>query len=317
MQASNHLGTQHQVVKLDIHKAMEQLPSVIQSIDEPFAINGLIPYAFLCRTVSESGFKVAVGGDGADELFGGYLWQESWWKRHQKQSQKSFLNELVHHLSLSRSSTRSVQNSYIEHFLTISGGLKRSLRDRVGLRSPADQFIDRGLKYASSHCTEESMLYPLFVDQECFLPDHCLVKVDRSSMRFGLEVRVPFLDQELARSVRNLEADILLGNGERKFLLRNLFAGELATLDNNRKKGFSSPIGQWWHLGLKSLASDVFANSELANKSALIRQSISEGYKRNDAASLVNLLSLCLWEDYWLGPRNYCDSQRLGGYVSQ
>jgi hypothetical protein len=134
-------------------------------------------------------------------------------------------------------------------------------------------------------------------------------------MRFGLEVRVPFLDQGLGQVIRNLEAEVLLGKSERKFLLRNLFASELTALDTKRKKGFSSPVNRWWQLGLQQLATDVFADSGLVRNNDLVRRCITGGQERNDAWSLFNLLSLCLWEDYWMGSRQFCDPQRLASYA--
>ena len=124
---------------------------------------------------------------------------------------------------------------------------------------------------------------------------------------------MPFLDQRLARAVRELSPTALIGNGVRKKALKQLFASELQPLNIERKKGFSSPLLFWWQKGLEDLARRVFESSRWANEHEIVRKLIVTSQKRGQLHSLITLFSLCLWEDYWMGERRFIDEEFILG----
>jgi asparagine synthetase B (glutamine-hydrolysing) len=165
--------------------------------------------------------------------------------------------------------------------------------------STSDQYITGQLD-ANYFRGTDSLKYPLLVDQGCFLPDHCLPKVDRCSMHYGLEVRVPFLDQELFKFTKQLASHDLINNYQRKFLLKKTFKHQLDGIELDRKKGFSSPLSEWWEMGLKRIAEYSFANSGFFQSSEMLKNLVKISKSNKDTMSLITLFSLALWADCWL-----------------
>jgi len=311
LEASSLFGTKHLVSQLGLRQAISMIPTVIDSFDEPFNINGLLPYAFLSKIANAHGFKVAIGGDGADEIFGGYLWHEKWWKarrlaRFQKNDLQALLKSWFH-----SNEQDCDEIKYLDFYLESSGGLSRISLKKGGLYHLKERFVHTSLDWAQRHSSPESDLFALAVDQECFLPDHCLTKVDRISMHYGLEVRVPYLDQVLTDAVSRLSSDSLLANGVRKHLLKDLFAPNLESLNIDRKKGFSSPLDSWWERGFRNCTEHVFENSNLASENKLVGALIEQCRAQNDVHSLFSLFSLCLWEDRWISSHKFKDLSEI------
>jgi asparagine synthase (glutamine-hydrolysing) len=292
LKASELIGTDHEVAMLSLREALKLIPSAIKSFDEPFNINGLIPYSFLCEFVRSRGFKVAIGGDGADEIFGGYLWHEKWWNsRNRYWPENRSVGTLIERFFRPKRH-ESLTIEYLDIFLETGGGIRRGALENLGLYDARAEYI--GDVGNVSQASLDPDLLPMSIDQEVFLPDHCLTKVDRVSMSHGLEVRVPFLDQALTHAIGKLSAQELIAKGERKHLLKMLFSNNLGGLNLSRKKGFSSPLSSWWNDGLGNLAQPVFENSTLARENELVRKLIGFCCAQEDTNSLVNLLSLCL-----------------------
>jgi asparagine synthase (glutamine-hydrolysing) len=300
IQASNSIGTNHHVAKIDYKTAISHLWQVAISFDEPFQLNSLIPYSYLCKFVKDSGFKVAIGGDGADELFGGYLWHSTWWESYDK-------NNFLMRLFLKNRSCNNEQiNKYLQLFLPSSGGISQNLLEKVlGDGIPNHLAINcdlTGVNYK---------LLPLIIDRACFCPDHCLMKVDRSSMNYGLEVRVPYLDPYVSSFVKTLSPYDLLPTNERKWLLKQAFSKELAGINHHRKKGFSSPLHRWWEMGLNRIAYDALKNSQLFHTYPFLQALTDYSKEQKDIRSLTTLFSLALWSDCWLEDRRYSDQDLL------
>lgn len=293
LHASSIIGTNHSTTILTYEKALGQLWDVASSFDEPFHINGLIPFTFLCKYVRECGYKVAIGGDGADEIFGGYLWHSTWWEEQSRSRMGSF-GSIRNRLGIRTPSL----TRYLDIFLESSGGVSKDILSGMDASSP-NEFIHAQLMADISR-TNDSIKYPLLIDQGCFLPDHCLPKIDRCSMYYGLEVRVPFLDQTILSFITQLSGNQINPDFQRKHLLQRVFNKQLVSIDLNRKKGFSSPLREWWKKGLHRVADYAFSNSELIQSSGLLSQLVQKTTEKQDISSLVTLFSLALWSDCWM-----------------
>jgi len=304
LRASSIIGTNHSTTILTYEKALGQLWDVASSFDEPFHINGLIPFTFLCKYVRECGYKVAIGGDGADEIFGGYLWHSRWWE-DQARSRLGNFGSIRNRLGIRIPSL----TKYLDIFLESSGGVRNEILSGMDASSP-EEFVNAQLK-ADISGSNDSVKYPLLIDQGCFLPDHCLPKVDRCSMYYGLEVRVPFLDQTSLSFTKQLSGDKLNPNFQRKHLLKSAFKKQLVGIDLDRKKGFSSPLRQWWGKGLNRVAEHALANSELFHSSELLTRLVQKSKENQDISSLLTLFSLALWSDCWMEEQRFSDPNFL------
>jgi asparagine synthase (glutamine-hydrolysing) len=261
-QVSAHIGAQHSIETLSIQRALDIIPDILDRLDEPFADSSLLPTYLLCRHARRE-VTVALGGDGADELFAGYdpfraLRYASWYAR--------VVPKPVHKAIRLVASRMPVSHGY----MSLDFRIKRTLR---GLDHPAklhlpvwmsplapDQLEDL---FGESIDLEDVYSEAIEAWEECesrdpvdrtiaffirlYLQEDILAKVDRASMLNSLEVRAPFLDIDLVDFIRRLPTSFKLRNGTTKWLLKKS-AESLLPFDiiHRKKQGFAVPIGQWF-----------------------------------------------------------------------
>ncbi|MFN0195620.1 MAG: asparagine synthase (glutamine-hydrolyzing) [Planctomycetaceae bacterium] len=293
-QVAAHFGTKHRNRQFTANELLERLPEMTASMDEPFADPSLLPVAMLCQFAREH-VTVALGGDGGDELFAGYdpfraVKPARWYRR----LVPSFVHENV--ISpLSRCLPSSEQNMPLEFKVS------RFLRGVVvppelcsatwmGAFSPAQ--LRRLMPDAMSEAMVERAYSPIVVayrqladrggddlDQALdfferfYMVDDILVKVDRASMRYALEVRTPFLDRELVEFVNALPNSMKLRKRTTKYLLKKALAGHDSRppiipqeIISRKKKGFGIPVARWIRHELKSTFCDVLIRDWPADK---------------------------------------------------
>lgn len=260
---ADKIGSDHTVFKLSTHDLYAQLPAVLNSMDEPFADSSAIAVHILSE-LTRKDVTVALSGDGADELFGGYNKHLAEWNARQT----SFRNSLVKlgkpiwkGLPKSRSSR---SGNLIRQLDKYAGALTMNNRDRYWqlatfLQTQAnDLLVDapHGAGYESDYLdliTEQGDLNEvLFADTQLVLPDDMLTKVDRMSMAHSLEVRTPFLDHRVVEFACAIPASYKVNEQGRKMILQDAFRDELPNeLYNRPKKGFEVPMLSWMKNELK------------------------------------------------------------------
>ena len=312
-------GTEH--YEFDLNPEVE-LRSVIEDLayysDEPSADAGALPLWFLSR-MSRSQVTVALSGEGADELFGGYLtyvadklarplrlvpgglrrWLRRAMDRHMPVSDDK--------ISLEYKAKRLLEGSGLDadeaHFFwngtfsaeqrqqicgaAHSEGL-RKLVDRLGL--PATGVVERYLR----------------VDQNYYLPDDILYKTDRMSMAHSLEVRPPFLDHRIVEFAAQLPERMKIRGFRQKVILKELMRGKLPeTVLNRKKTGFDIPTHDWFRGPLRDLLRDALRPEAIeatgifdaGAMQALIRDHMER--RVNAGYHLWGLLTLFLWMKRW------------------
>jgi asparagine synthase (glutamine-hydrolysing) len=308
-EVARHLETEHRAftVRPD---AAEDLPKLAAAFGEPMADSSALPTHYLARETRKH-VKVALSGDGGDELFGGY-------DRYRAMRLIDKLGALplrllaspagllphAHqksHLSRLKRLARSVYlpeaeryASYVE--LMDQATLKQLLGDG---KSPGNFTITS--QYMLARQSKGVVESALAVDRRTYLPNDVLAKVDRCSMLHALEVRSPFLDHELVHFASGLIEGDLLGGGA-KSLLRRAFAGDLPKKVFRRKKmGFAVPIGDWLRTSLRPMLHDsLFAGDSFAadhfNRPIIETMIADHQEKRVDHSQrLYALLMLELW----------------------
>jgi len=252
---ARHFGTDH--LELEAEPAsVDLLPTLARQYDEPIADSSMVPTYLVSRLVRNH-CTVALGGDGADELFGGYkLYQvvqaqqlvRAWLPR----PIRSLIGSLAARLPIGvrgRSYAMTLSASPLEAVASTGIYLDRTSRTRLvpALRSLTGPRAERHRFDAASH--GGSILQQLtLADFHSYLPDDILVKVDRASMLASLEMRAPFLDHRIIEFAYGRVPDKLRATvRNRKVLLRHL-GGRLLPpeLDLTRKQGFSIPLTAWF-----------------------------------------------------------------------
>lgn len=252
-QVAHHFGTHHTELA-----GSQFTPEVIAELavqfDEPLADSSMIPTYALSRLTRQH-CTVALGGDGADELFGGYhsftrllsLWPRLtslplWLRR--------VVAELAH-----RVGWQGPGSSWLAALDTPTGGLPQfsqlfSLRARrrlcgqpAGSRHSPAGAAWQALVPAGANLLDQAARHAFLT----YLPGDILVKVDRASMLSSLEVRAPFLDRSLVEfAFGSVPSDLKAAGPRRKILLQALAQRWLpAGFDTARKQGFSLPLASW------------------------------------------------------------------------
>lgn len=251
-------GTSHHELHVKGESVIETVRALVRAHDEPFGDAADIPLYLLCKEVRGS-IKVVLQGDGGDELFAGYrrynvLDAERAW--HWASRVANRIGKVVPESERKHRSMRFVdamrQKDPAMRFallLTEEGFandpsriLSTDLQAAVRPHSPFRRYRELYRKFAHL----DSVQRALYTDCSIILPDIFLEKVDKSTMAHGIEVRVPFLDDQLATYVMSVPSHMKIRRGQKKFLLRKALRGVVSdrVLDGP-KTGFGVPYGAW------------------------------------------------------------------------
>ena len=319
-QVAAQYGTEHE--QLDLNPG-ENLGSAIEEFayysDEPDADAGALPVWFLSK-LSKTKTTVSLSGEGADELFGGYLTYRANRLAHIARRLPSAAIRLgLTGLSRWPVSDEKISFEYkVKRFLegclmpadrahvhwngTFSDAQKNSL-----LCSAPQGALDRTLRNLREVSLGRDDLTPyLWFDQKYFLPDDILTKVDRMSMAHAVEVRPPFLDHRIVEFAASLAPSLKIRGSSQKFILKELMRGKLpATVLRRKKIGFDIPAHEWLRGPLRSLLLDTLGTGG-SNHSGLFRRSGVDDYVRQHLERRANLgyhlwglMILFLWMRRW------------------
>jgi asparagine synthase (glutamine-hydrolysing) len=269
-QVAAMLGTNHHSDVLSLDKARALLPDIVARLDEPMGDSSLLPTYLLCKH-TRSRVTVALGGDGADELFAGY---DPFRALRAAEVYRKLMPRPVHQAVQMVMSCLPVSHAN----MSLDFRIKRTLRGLshepqfwcpvwMGSLAPEDlcelfcEPIDMEDVYSEAIEQWDAKRQPDIVDQvlqfytKLYLQDDILVKVDRASMMHSLEVRAPYLDIDLVNFVRRIPHQYKFRNGETKYLLKKALEQVLPhNILYRPKKGFGVPIGSWFKRGLLEIS---------------------------------------------------------------
>ncbi|HUI56711.1 MAG TPA: asparagine synthase (glutamine-hydrolyzing) [Bryobacteraceae bacterium] len=312
-------GTDHH--EFDLNPDVE-LESAIEDFayysDEPSADAGALPVWYLSR-MSRRHVTVALSGEGADELFGGYLTYVA--------------DRLARPFRLVPGPLRRMVRSALDRYMPVSDdkiSLEYKLKrwfEGCGLHPDEAHFfwngafsdeqrrrIRRGANGNGLRKLVDRLEIPaggvvdryLEVDQNYYLPDDILYKTDRMSMAHSLEVRPPFLDHRIVEFAASLPQNLKIRGFKQKYLLKELMRGKLPDIVLNRKKtGFDIPTHDWFRGPLRGLLFDTLTPQAIESTGlfdgraihAMIRDHM--GRRINVGYHLWGLLTLFLWMKRW------------------
>jgi asparagine synthase (glutamine-hydrolysing) len=263
--AARAIGTEHHELLVSADEVASLLPEVIAHLEEPVLDPALLPTWLLSRFAREE-VTVALSGEGADELFGGY-------RRHLFQKRLGWMRAvpgLAPMARLSRSlgvlphrvgqaleaiGTRDPVRNHLEWSQTIARSLVGTLFDDDVIEAYESDAEAAFAPYFEHDA--DALSSRLRADLSEWLPHNLLAKVDRASMAHSLEARVPYLALPVVRFVTALPDELKIQGGETKFLLRKAL-GDLipAEIVARPKQGFDLPLGAWIRGPLRDLAAE-------------------------------------------------------------
>jgi asparagine synthase (glutamine-hydrolysing) len=316
---AKQIGADHHELILPSSEVAARARSVLRRVDQPLADEALVAFnavsAFARRDVT-----VAVGGEGADELFGGYP-RYRWLHRAERLGRAvpsrfaSPMASLLRTLPLPTRAGRLADvlspRSPLERSLDWVTSDRRHVRSRFygeRLRSATDPAaVVRELDHVLADRREVSTIGRFMrLDQLHWLPGDVLVKADRGSMLESLEVRTPFLNVEVAELAARVPPEVHTAGGG-KAVLRRMLSDLMPDLKVPPKTAFRSPVGEWLRGPLASALSEQVDSGHLFSEGWFNRREVRSAMEQHLAGTqdwtsvLWPLLALGLWLDRFRG----------------
>ncbi|TSC54557.1 MAG: asparagine synthase (glutamine-hydrolysing) [Parcubacteria group bacterium LiPW_30] len=281
--AAEKISSEHYTMEAKSDMVSE-LHEVIQYLDEPHADSSDFPQAILSKFTSQK-VKVALSGDGADELFLGY----GWYTKHQNLSYRAHFIEKI---------LGNPFSGFIKNIQIFSTQDRKKLW--VNNCVVNDGYLSSEIKNSKLSPVDKINLF----DITTYLPGQLLTKSDRTGMMNSLEIRSPFLDYKLAEFVYNLPTSFKANKNENKIILKNILSEYMPKeFVYRRKQGFGAPVKNWLKEDnfKKDIHEKIYANDanifKILKKEA-VKGIIDEFYKKNKdhyAYKIWVLYCLELW----------------------
>jgi asparagine synthase (glutamine-hydrolysing) len=308
--ASRALGTEHHELVVSADDVARLLPEAIAHLEEPVLDPALLPTWLLAR-FARSEVTVALSGEGADELFGGY-------RRHLLQQRLGWMRALPGLASVAAAGRRAGvvpvrvgqalealgTRDPVRNHLEWSQAIARSLASELFDPALVREFSDNADHVFAPYFERDpgSLSSTLLADLSEWLPHNLLHKVDRASMAFSLEARVPYLALPVVRFVVSLSDRMKIRGTETKRLLRRALAGTVPDEILGRpKQGFDLPLAAWLNGPLRGLASSRLDERALARWPGLKAKAAAGLFSRHLSGAqdlglpLFNMLSIGLF----------------------
>jgi asparagine synthase (glutamine-hydrolysing) len=307
--------TEHTEVNLTPDHFLEHVESVLTNFDEPFGDSSALA-TYLVSKITRQHVTVALSGDGADEVFGGYWNYASALKMEQR---LRYVPDFVRPFARLGARTTSPRTKLGRWLRVIQMNKEDRYLGGVSLFSPQTKanknelFSDEASASIEDERRDLSRHVELFrqfggdpvsamqyVDLMQYLPDDILTKVDRTSMLVSLEARAPFLDHRLIEFAFSLPREWHVTANETKRLLKDALRDLLPEQTRTRAKmGFAIPVRYWFRKGyLKPFYDHIFSPSmqRYFNMDTIHRYLREHEQEKDDhSGKLWYLLAFALW----------------------
>jgi asparagine synthase (glutamine-hydrolysing) len=303
---ASHFGTNHE--ELDAGEATpELLPILARHFDEPIADSSMIP-TYLVSRMARQRCTVALGGEGGDELFGGYLHYVDLLRMASKvefiplalRSSIARAASCVFPVGVKGRNRLQQMGCDLETDLPPVGSYfdrttRQELIVRGDIRPLCAEAVRRQFISPDKDLLQRSTRY----DFASYLPEDILVKVDRASMANSLEVRAPMLDYRIIEfAFGRISSNLKTTKSGRKILLKALAAKVLpSSFDRERKQGFSIPLAAWLHRApLRQFFENVLHDGgSIFSKDFVVKLLNGQSQGRSNSERLFSLVMLELW----------------------
>ncbi len=279
---AKHLGTEHHLAWFSPHVARATLEELWDYLDEPIADASIVPTFFLSKMTREM-VKVALAGEGGDELFGGYPTYQAHklagvWRRVPKALRTNVIEPMIRSLPVSTNNLsfdfkakkfiEGANRSPVDRHLNWMGSLPLSeqvqlVKSNVLTLTKEEDILPDVLRMGGGGNSDDDIVSQIMkLDMITYLPDDLLVKSDRSSMAASLEVRLPFLAYPLVEFALSQPSSYKLHGMTTKYLLKKAVAPFLPeSILKRPKKGFGIPVAKWLREDFKPLVDELLSES--------------------------------------------------------
>lgn len=277
---------EHLDVELDVLKVTpditRQLPEMIYHLDELQADPAPLNVKLICEEAKKKGISVLLSGAGGDDLFSGYrrhiaIQLEKYWSWMPKWS-RSCLKSMTSSLPKSNSLTRRISKAFayadlenderlLSYFYWIDPSVAKMLFKSEIREKLADEPMQDILNQLANLQTSNSLEKMLFLERSYFLVDHNLNYTDKMSMATGVEVRVPFLDKDVANAASNVPASLKQKGKTGKWILKKAAEACLPeSIIYRPKSGFGAPLRHWLKTDLSSMVDELLGKTNIETR---------------------------------------------------
>jgi asparagine synthase (glutamine-hydrolysing) len=271
------LGAEHHVVRISQDSFEEALPRIVGALEEPVASSSIVPMYFVCQRAREV-VKVALIGQGPDELFGGYTrhlgvhygaaWRSlpRWMQAGSAALAGALLprNDTVKRGLYSLNESDQLRRFQRVFSLTADAEMESLFLGGAGVEgSHSEAYRSWASCVPAMRNLDELNAFQL-LELRSSLPDELLMYGDKLSMAHALEARVPYLDRPVVEHVQRLGASFKVRNGVRKWLHRRVARKFLPReIVGRKKRGFAvNVVDDWFRKSLHGRFNDYLADGQ-------------------------------------------------------
>ena len=262
--------TNHVEINASIDLGIDQISKALYSLDEPYSDPSVVPSYLISEKISQH-YKVAISGDGGDELLGGYE------RTNIALKNKSFISDLISKMYRFYPGILGSGNFFLSKSKNLNLMYESFFKD--------EKFFNL-LNVENTHsnqiiCLEEGLdkfKSLLLQDYQYYLPEMMMFKIDRTSMQNSLEVRSPFVDHKLVEYVLSTSLDVNSLNMNKNILKNYLLKDFGIEFTTRRKKGFVFDLESWVFSNLPHIT-DIINNgiySHIIPKNLISKLSINK-----------------------------------------
>ena len=309
-ETAERLGLEHHRFVINQDDFVGHIDPVLTQLDEPLNDPAAIPLYLLFGHIKQQGYRVVLSGEGGDELFLGYrqyfdyldveqlatlqrkAWLKKFFRGHFSMNREwEWYKRAFDGTLLFRGASEKFTDLQKNHFM------RRNVRDEEGLRFILPEYE----RFERSRWSHPAQWYS-YLDLRHLQAEYYLAKLDRVSMAHGVESRTPMLDHRLAEAVFGTPAELKIGDGKPKTLLKSIMQPTLgSTILSRKKKGFSSPYME--HLvasGRIGLIHEVNNETGMFKKEMLERYVEAAAKRGRFKQHVWGLYVLSHWMKRWL-----------------
>lgn len=299
-ETAKHYGTKHNEIFVSPSDVLNLFEKSVYYMDEPISNPTAISMMKLAD-FSKNKVDIVLGGDGGDELFGGY-------KRYQLSLLASYYQKLPQFLrkmfdfneNLKKLNTMSGVDRFVLFMFQKDNILKRVVNDKFLSNTISKEFFDKKYFSDNNFRTFEEQL--MDANRRSWLVDESLMMTDKMSMSAGLEARVPLLDKNLVEFASKIPLKYKVNFFDTKIILKKAFKGEIPDfIFNQPKRGWFSPAAKWLrHPKIYNMAKDILSDSYYKETNCLFKwdelQKILDAHRGKEEYNLIIIWSILTFQ---------------------
>ncbi len=260
--SAEYFKSNHNEIIIDEKSIIDNVENAIWHMDEPNANSSLVPNYLLAKNASKSN-KVVLSGEGGDEVFGGYDRYKSIriidkFTHMPRKVRKTILNLIPNNILNEKNKFRLGDASAFEIYMSFAVNNEKYAQSIHNLNIQ-DDYLE---SFLSKYLNKQDLLASIInVEMNSWLLDDYLMRADKMCMAFGLENRVPFLDERLIELSNKLKSSwkypISSRNLGKKILIQSISNKLPDFVLGRKKRGWVTPLSKWLREGLRDMSLDI------------------------------------------------------------